>query len=145
MGVVNVVLSLVTTPLINAGPCSGARGASTRWSWVNCTSGAGSSGTDSVNAESWAVRTVVFRVVILKRVLSRRRWVTGSTSKAVSSVSSLGARISGRVSPGRAGVSWRRISRARSNAYPSKFSPHQGAGEAASRSQAFKPMPHTLL
>ena len=51
--VVNVASSMVTTPLIRSGPCSGMRGASMRCSWAKSTSGAWSSGTESVKAERW--------------------------------------------------------------------------------------------
>ena len=53
--VVNVVSSIVTTPPIRSRPCSGMRGASMRCSWAKSTSGACSSGTESVKAESVAV------------------------------------------------------------------------------------------
>ena len=53
--VVNVASSIVTTPLTRSGPCSGMRGASMRCSWSKSTSGAWSSGTESVKAESVAV------------------------------------------------------------------------------------------
>ena len=53
--VVNVASSIVTTPPIRSGPCSGMRGASTRCAWAKSTSGAWSSGTDSVKAENVAV------------------------------------------------------------------------------------------
>ena len=53
--VVNVASSMVTTPLIRSGPCSGMRGASMRYSWAKRTSGAWSSGTESVKSESVAV------------------------------------------------------------------------------------------
>ena len=53
--VVNVASSMLTTPLIRSGSCSGMKGASMRRSWAKSTSGAGSSGTESVNAESVAV------------------------------------------------------------------------------------------
>ena len=53
--VVNVVSSIVTTPPIRSGPCSALRGASMRCSWAKSTSGAWSSGTESVKAESVAV------------------------------------------------------------------------------------------
>ena len=53
--VVNVASSMVTTPLIKSGPCSGMRGASVRCSWAKSTSGAWSSGIESVKAESVAV------------------------------------------------------------------------------------------
>ena len=52
---VNVASSIVTTPLIRSGPCSSLRGASMRCSWAESTSGARSSGTESVKAESVAV------------------------------------------------------------------------------------------
>ena len=42
--VVNVASSMVTTPLINSGPCSGMMGASMRGPWTKSTSGAWSSG-----------------------------------------------------------------------------------------------------
>ena len=53
--VVNVASSMVTTPLIRSGPCSGVKGALMRCSWAKSTSGARSSGTESVKAESVAV------------------------------------------------------------------------------------------
>ena len=53
--VVNVASSIVTTPLIRPGSCSSIRGASMRCSWAKSTSGARSSGTESVKAESVAV------------------------------------------------------------------------------------------
>ena len=43
---VNVASSMVKTPLIKSGPCSGMRGASMRGSWAKSTSGAWSSGTE---------------------------------------------------------------------------------------------------
>ena len=46
--VVNVASSMVTTPLINSGPCSGMRGASMRGPWAKNTSGVWSSGTGKV-------------------------------------------------------------------------------------------------
>ena len=53
--VVNVVSSIVTTPPIRSGPCSGMRGTSLRCSWAKSTSGAWSSGTKSVKAENLPV------------------------------------------------------------------------------------------
>ena len=53
--VVNVASSIVTTPPIRSGSYSGMRGASMRCSWAKSTSGAWSSGTESVKAESVAV------------------------------------------------------------------------------------------
>ena len=53
--VVNVASSMVTTPLIRSGLCSGMRGTSMRCSWAKRTSGAWSLGTESVKAESVAV------------------------------------------------------------------------------------------
>ena len=46
--VVNVASSMVTTPLINSGPCSGMRGASMHGPWAKSTSGVWSSGTGKV-------------------------------------------------------------------------------------------------
>ena len=46
--VVNVASSIVTTPRTRSGPCSGMRGASVRYSWAKRTSGAWSSGTESL-------------------------------------------------------------------------------------------------
>ena len=43
--VVNVASSMVTTSLINSGPCSGMMGASMRGPWAKSTSGVWSSGT----------------------------------------------------------------------------------------------------
>ena len=53
--VVNVASSIVTTPPIKSGPGSGMRGESMRWPWAKGTSGAWSSGTESVKVESVAV------------------------------------------------------------------------------------------
>ena len=53
--VVNVASSMVTTPLIRSGPCSGMRGASMRCPWAKSTSGAWSSGTELMKAESVVV------------------------------------------------------------------------------------------
>ena len=88
--VVNVASSMVTTPLIKPGPCSGMGGASMRCSWAKSTSGAWSSGTESVKAESVAVGVLAERGSV-----SRRRCVTGSTSKTVSPASSRGTGVSG--------------------------------------------------
>ena len=43
--VVNVASSIVTTPLINSGPCSGMMGAPMRGPWAKSISGVWSSGT----------------------------------------------------------------------------------------------------
>ena len=53
--VVGVASSIVTMPPIRSGSCSGMRGAPMRRSWEKSTSGAWSSGTKSVKAESVAV------------------------------------------------------------------------------------------
>ncbi|CAN0389522.1 unnamed protein product, partial [Ascophyllum nodosum] len=51
--VVNVASSIVTTPLIKSGPCSDTKGLSVvRVVFVKRTSGAWSSGTESIKAES---------------------------------------------------------------------------------------------
>ena len=50
--VVNVASSIVTTPLIKSGPCSDTKGLSLRVVFVKRTSGAWSSGTESIKAES---------------------------------------------------------------------------------------------
>ena len=72
--------------------------------YATSTSGAWSSGTESVNAESFADWVAVVRGDLL-----RRTCVIGSTSKNVSSVSSsLGARMPGWAT---AGVIWRSESR----------------------------------
>ena len=65
--VVNVASSMVTTPPIKSGPCSGMRGASMRCSWAKSTSGAWSSGTESVKAESVAVWVLAEGGSVLKR------------------------------------------------------------------------------
>ena len=77
--VVNVASSIVTMPPIRSGPCSGMRGASMRCSWAKSTSGAWSSGTEAVKAKS-----VADWVLARRGFVSRRRWVTVSTSKTVS-------------------------------------------------------------
>ena len=77
--VVNVASFIVTTPPIRSGPCSGMRGASMRCSWAKSTSEAWSSGTEAVKAKSMANWVLAGRGFV-----SRRRWVTGSTSKTVS-------------------------------------------------------------
>ena len=77
--VVNVASSMVTTPPIKSGPCSGMRGASMRYSWAKNTSEAWSSGTEAVKVKSRADWVLAGRGFV-----SRRRWVTRSTSKAVS-------------------------------------------------------------
>ena len=46
--VVNVASSIVTTPLINSGPCSGMGGASMHVPWAKSTSGVWLSGTGKV-------------------------------------------------------------------------------------------------
>ena len=79
--VVNVASSMVTTPPIRPGPCSSMRGASMRCSCAKNTSGAWSSGTEAVEAKSMADWVLAERGFV-----SRRRWVTGSTSKTVSPV-----------------------------------------------------------
>ena len=53
--VVNVASSIVTTPLIKSGPCSDIKGLSVRVVFVKRTSGAWSSGTESMKAESIAL------------------------------------------------------------------------------------------
>ena len=88
--VVNVTSSMMTTPPIRSAPCSGMIGASMRRSWAKSTCGTWSSGTESVKAESVAVW-----VLAGGGSVSRRRCVTGSTSKTVSSVSSRGTGVSG--------------------------------------------------
>ena len=65
--VVNVASSMVTTPPIKSGPCSGMRGASIRCSWAKSTSGAWSSGTESVKAESVAVWVLAEGGSVLRR------------------------------------------------------------------------------
>ena len=75
--VVNVASSM--TPPNRSGPCSGMRGASMRCSWAMSTSGAWSSGSEAVEAKSMADWVLAGRGFV-----SRRRWVTGSTSKTVS-------------------------------------------------------------
>ena len=50
--VVNVASSIVTTPLIKSRPCSDTKGLSVRVVFVKRTSGAWSSGTESIKAES---------------------------------------------------------------------------------------------
>ena len=114
--VVNVASSMVTTPLIKSGPCSGTRGASMREFWAKSTFGAWSSGTEKVKAES-----AVIWVLAKGGSVSRRRWVTGSTSKTVSPVLSRGTGVSGGGFESGAVMSRRRISRACSKACPSRF------------------------
>ena len=53
--IVNVTSSIVTTPLITSGPCSDIKGSSVRVVFVKRTSGAWSSGTESIKAESIAL------------------------------------------------------------------------------------------
>ena len=53
--IVNVASSIVTTPPIRSEPGSGMRDASMPWSWAKSTSGAWSSGTKSVKAESVSI------------------------------------------------------------------------------------------
>ena len=65
--VVNVASSIVTMPPIRSGPCSGMRGASSRCSRAKSTSGAWSSGTESVKAESAAVWALAGRGVVSRR------------------------------------------------------------------------------
>ena len=65
--VVNVASSMVTTLLIRSGPYSGMRGASMRCSWAKTTSGAWSSGTESVKAESVAVWVLADRGSVSRR------------------------------------------------------------------------------
>ena len=77
--VVNVASSMATTPPIRSGPRSGMRGASMRCSWAKSTLEAWSSGTEAVKAKS-----MVDWVLAGRGFVSRRRWVTGSTSKTVS-------------------------------------------------------------
>ena len=137
--VVNVASSMATTPLIKSEPCSGMRGASTRCSWAKSTSWAWWSGTESVKTESVAVW-----VLAGGESVSKRRCVTGSTSKTVSPVSSRGTGVSGAGFRNGAVMSRRRISRACSKACPSRFWPHQESGEEARGSQALRPMPHRL-
>ena len=109
--VVSVASSMATTPLIRSGPCSGMRGMSMRCSWAKSTSGAWSSGTESVRAESVAVWALAGGGFV-----SRRRCVTGSTSKTVSRVSSRGTGVSGAGLQSSAVMSRRRISQAYSKA-----------------------------
>ena len=78
--VVNVASPIVMTPLTRSGPCSGKVGADARGVKAISTSGAWSSGTESVNAESCAGW-----VVELRQGLFRRTCVIGSISKTVSS------------------------------------------------------------
>ena len=52
--VVNVASSIVMTPLTRSGPCSGKGGVVSHGVKAESTSGAWSSGTESVNAESCA-------------------------------------------------------------------------------------------
>ena len=49
--VANVTSSIVTTPLIKSGPCSDIKDLSVRVAFVKRTSGAWSSGTESMKAE----------------------------------------------------------------------------------------------
>ena len=53
--VVNVASSIVTTPLIQSGPCSDIKGSSVRVVFVKRTSGAWSSGTEFIKTESIAL------------------------------------------------------------------------------------------
>ena len=101
--VVNVASSMVTTPPMRSGPCSGMRGASKRCSWAKSTSGAWSSGTEAVEAKSMADWVLARRGSV-----SRRRWVTGSTSKTVSPAAQ-GTGVSGVGFGGGTGMSRRRI------------------------------------
>ena len=72
--------------------------------------------------------------------VSRRRWVTGPTSKTVPPVSSRRTGVSGAGLRSYAGVSQRRILRACSKARPVRVWPHQESGEEARESQALRPM-----
>ena len=78
--VVNVASSIVMTPPTRSGPCSGKIGVDARGVKAKSTSGAWSSGTESVNAESCAGW-----VVGLRQGVVRRTCVIGSISKTVSS------------------------------------------------------------
>ena len=108
--VVNVASSMVTTPPIRSGPCSGMRGASIRRSWAKSTSGAWSSGTEAVKAKSMADWVSAGRGFV-----TRRRCVTGSTSKTVSPAAQWTG-VSGAGLESGTGMSRRRISRAFSKA-----------------------------
>ena len=108
--VVNVASSMVTTPPMRSGPCSGMRGESKRCFGAKSTSGAWSSGTEAVEAKSMANWVLAGRGSV-----PRRRWVTGSTSKTVSPVAQ-GTEVSGVGFGGGTGMSRRRISRALSKA-----------------------------
>ena len=77
--VVNVTSSMVTTPLIKSGHCSDMNGLSARVVFVKRTSGAWSSGAESMQAERIALRGYS----VIGTVLRRTR-VVGSTSKTVS-------------------------------------------------------------
>ena len=65
--VVNVASSMVTTPPIRSGPCSGMRGASMRYSWAKSTSGAWSSGTEAAKAKSMADWVLAGRGFVTRR------------------------------------------------------------------------------
>ena len=64
--VVNVASSIVTTPLIKSGPCSDIKGLSVQVVFVKRTSGAWSSGTESMKAESIALRRSSVTVAVLR-------------------------------------------------------------------------------
>ena len=74
--VVNVTTSMVTTPLIKSGPCSDMKGLSARGVFAKRTSGAWSSGVESMNAERIALRGCSVIGAVLRRVR-----VVGLTSK----------------------------------------------------------------
>ena len=65
--VVNVASFMVTMPPIISGPCSGMKGASSRCSCAKSASGAWSSGTESVKAESTAVWALAGKGVVSRR------------------------------------------------------------------------------
>ena len=77
--VVNVTSSMVMTPLIKSGTCLDMNGLSARVVFVKRTSGAWSSGAESMKAERIALRGCSVIGTVL-----RRAWVVGSTSKTVS-------------------------------------------------------------
>ena len=78
--VLNVASFIVMTPLTRSGPCSGKVGVDACEVKAKSTSGAWSSGTESVNAESCAGW-----VVELRQGLFRQTCVMGFISKTVSS------------------------------------------------------------
>ena len=137
--VVSVTSSIVTTPPIRSGPCSGIRGWSPRVTWVRRTSGVWSSGAEFRKAE----RTVFEEYSVVETGL-RRVLVVGSTSTTVPPGWFRGDGMSGRGISALGGVFSLRIVRACSSVWPSRLEPRQVWGEEARWSLALNPMPHMV-